>query len=186
LLPNDWLSIYKSQVRSLSYQKRNRIGGKKRKREQICSSSSHPNPLFQISRVGMEDSFPKSKRRQRIEHIWAQNYSMNPQATMMEVKKPCSPLRSTGFLFVSDVQIHSCKTSVIILWAVCGAEYSLLHTLCPVQWHHSASLVCLWQQVDLKGNTLHFPYVCPFTQSNLDISLIMSPLLNRNTWERWW
>ena len=107
LLPNDWLSIYKSQVRSLSYQKRNRIWGKKRKREQICSSSSHPNPLFQISRVGMEDPFPKSKRRQRIEHIWAQNYSMNPQATMMEVKKPCSPLRSTGFLFVSDVQIHS-------------------------------------------------------------------------------
>ena len=56
---------------------------------------------------GMDDPFPKSKRRQMIEHIWAQNYSMNPQATMMEVKKPCSPLRSTGFLFVSDVQIHS-------------------------------------------------------------------------------
>ena len=81
--------------------------GKKERENRSVRPPPIPNPLFQISRVGMEDSFPKSKRRQRIEHIWAQNYSMNPQATVMEVKKPCSPLRSTGFLFVSDVQIHS-------------------------------------------------------------------------------
>jgi len=52
LLPNDWLSIYKSQVRSLSYQKRNRIGGKKERENRSVRPPPIPNPLFQISRVG--------------------------------------------------------------------------------------------------------------------------------------
>jgi len=105
---------------------------KTRKREQISSS---PLQIFLpklTCDMEVEDPFPKSKRKQWMERIWAQDNITNPHAAGMEVKilfspkihlffccfwlpsgcrdggkKSCSPLKSTCSFVVSGFQFHS-------------------------------------------------------------------------------
>ena len=93
LFPHDY--PYKSQVRSLSYIKQTENRRKKKKKQERENRSvrhrpsSHPQTLSSKTHVWDmedEDPFPKSKRRQRMERIWAQDNNMNPHAAGMEVK----------------------------------------------------------------------------------------------------
>jgi hypothetical protein len=95
------LSIY---IKSDRYPTKKKTQDKKGKkaRQQICSSPPPPPPLppstlsSSSHMWGVEDPLPKSKRRQRMEQIWAQNNSINSQGAVVEVKT-CSPLRSITF-----------------------------------------------------------------------------------------
>ena len=74
---------------------KNTQGKRKKRKEQICCHHPlhpSPQPFSSCSHVwGMEDPLPKSKRRQRMERIWAQNNGSIARASMVEVKTLLSP-----------------------------------------------------------------------------------------------
>lgn len=87
----------------VSLQKKTAQGkGKKEDNRSVRRHLLPSTPTFSSSyhvELMEEDPLPKSKRRHRMERIWAQDNSNSTQAAMMEVKS-CSPLRSTAFLLL--------------------------------------------------------------------------------------